>query len=201
MSEDLDLNLILHKLNKYQTKLQNGSGNLDLYRQKIQFYYEQLGGGPCNKTYWTDKKKNLLFTEIDTYFRNLNLTENLTQNLKTEILKHLKQLKDYTKMCSFLEEIKNIKNPNFDFQDLLARILFEESESCKKIAWLTGSTDLNRNIYAIDNINIVNRLMSFSNNNSKCKYLEFYKLVNSIIDENIKKTQLTKMGQYIGILL
>ena len=42
MSEDLDVNLILYKLNKYQTKLAHGGGeNLDTYRQKIQFYYDK----------------------------------------------------------------------------------------------------------------------------------------------------------------
>ncbi len=35
MGDELDVNLILHKLNKYKNKLESGSGNLDLYKQKI----------------------------------------------------------------------------------------------------------------------------------------------------------------------
>jgi hypothetical protein len=41
----MDRNLILYKLQKYQTKLENGTGDLNMYNAKIEFYENLLGGG------------------------------------------------------------------------------------------------------------------------------------------------------------
>ena len=47
----MDKNLILYKLQKYQTKLESGTGDKSFYNAKVQFYQDLLGGGKKQTRY------------------------------------------------------------------------------------------------------------------------------------------------------
>ncbi len=102
MGENLDVNLILHKLNKYQTKLEQG-GDLDIYRQKIQFYYEQLGGG-CSRVFGWSNKDKLAYYNTITHFRDKAHPESIQYRVCENILK----IKNYSTICRLWQKLSSL---------------------------------------------------------------------------------------------
>ena len=121
MGDDLDVNLILYKLNKYQTKLANGEGNLDIYRQKIHFYSEQLGGGKCNKIWWSENQKKSLDEQIISELNIYNKMKNkdINVNVLIQILKNLENSKLYNHKCKLWLQFLNRQVQNIDINTLL----------------------------------------------------------------------------------
>ncbi len=117
MSDEININLILHKLHKYQKKLENaernGRENVDIYRQKIQFYYEQLGGG-CSRLFgWSKSDKEDLDIKIqlmNIYIAKKSLTLSVNSEKKRKyhwaiiLLNSLLLISDYTKKCNYFEK-------------------------------------------------------------------------------------------------
>ena len=116
MSDEIDINLILHKLHKYQKKLENaernGGDNLDIYRQKIHFYYEQLGGG-CSRLFgWSKFDKDALHLKI--FIMKGYIVKNSKNQLNPDkihkyhsciiLLSLLSLISDYTKKCNYFEK-------------------------------------------------------------------------------------------------
>ncbi len=122
MSDEIDINLILHKLHKYQKKLENaehnGRENLDIYKQKIQFYYEQLGGLRCTKLWWSSYDKLTLNSQIQSLI-------DIIIRKQSEKLKHIKVpiLTNYTE--SGFDPLGQLNPPNYIIRYKLSTILLE----------------------------------------------------------------------------
>jgi hypothetical protein len=119
-------------------------GNLDLYKQKIQFYYEQLGGdNSCNKLWWNTTNINNLNTEIS------NDKNSETDILKKTILEQLIELikiKKYNDVCSLYTEYKKYKDIQTKLLIILQTIILKLTKCSKNGVQYCTTTNSNTKI-------------------------------------------------------
>jgi hypothetical protein len=103
----MDRNLILYKLQKYQNKLENGTGDLNMYNAKIEFYKDLLGGEP---TPWKNFKKlpNKVSNKLDKYRESTLGTKGKGRNCNN--IENYHTIYEYTTQISDKIDKKDIKD-------------------------------------------------------------------------------------------
>jgi hypothetical protein len=108
----MDHNIILYKLQKYQNKLKNGTGDKNMYNTKIQFYRNKLGQDEyyfCRK----EKRKKKGYEKIDAIKKTIiKKIDSLKSNSTDKFIDQI--LKKYEDLYLLFTEIRICDLPNVD---------------------------------------------------------------------------------------